>query len=158
MTAPVRSELQMPLEAALLGVQAALADLLAAAAEQRAALEAGDRERLDRVTQEQERLTARLEQAERRRMACMPINLQDSLAVLPVDHGRRVDSLMLGIREAVAELRAQHERNAALIQRSLELAGQTLQFIQRLMGVSAPTYGTPQRIAVGRSMLVDSRA
>ena len=160
MTAPARSEPQTPLEAALLDVQAALADLLAAAAEQRAALEAGDREQLDRITQKQERLTARLEQAERRRITCMSTpDLAHTIAQLPAEQGRRISGLMQTIREAVADLRHQHDRNAALIQRSLELAGQTLQFIQRLMGTSAPTYGTPRRgLVVGQSMLVDSRA
>ena len=68
MMTPVVREDQSPLEAALLDVDATLAELLAAADEQHAAVVAGDRQRLERVTGLQERLSSRLERAERRRL------------------------------------------------------------------------------------------
>jgi flagellar biosynthesis/type III secretory pathway chaperone len=150
---------QAALEAALRDVHAAVAELLAAAAEQRAALEAGDRDRLEQVTCLQERLTARLAQAERRRMACLATEtLEASVASLPGEPGQRVRSLMAAIREKVIQLREQHGRNAALLQRSLELTGQTVQFLQRLVIGQPPTYTPTGATAVASSLLLDHRA
>ena len=67
MTSPAVREHQSPLEEALVNVHTALAELLVAADEQHAAVVAHDRDRLEGVTRQQERLSARLARAESRR-------------------------------------------------------------------------------------------
>ena len=67
-------------------------------------------------------------------------------------------SLTDAIQESVLRLREQHKRNADLLQRSLELNGQTLHFIRRLIGTPEPTYGTLAGATTGPSLLVDGRA
>lgn len=143
----------------MLDVRAVLEDLLAAAADQRAALEAGDRERLERVTHQQERLTARLENAERRRLAAMPSpSFDDCAKVLPGDEGARFRKVTGDIQRSVLRLQELHARNADLLQRSLAVNGQTLQFIRRLVGTPEPTYGAAAPAAAPQSLVVDRRA
>src|SRR3977135_2451877 len=93
MSAPsvVTRDPQLPLEAALLDVHATLADLLAAADEQYAAVAARDAKRLESVTWQQERLSVRLERAERRRIELLGgAPLQVAVASLPAPDAVRV--------------------------------------------------------------------
>jgi flagellar biosynthesis/type III secretory pathway chaperone len=146
-------------EAALQDVHAALGELLEAAAQQRDALEAGDRERLEAVSWLQESLTVRLQEAERRRTACMPApTLEQTIALLPAQPAQRVYGLLALIRQSVLELREQHARNAKLLQRSLELTGQTLQFLQRLTLGQPATYTPAGAAGVSHSLVLDGRA
>jgi len=147
------------LEAALKDVHATLVGLLEAAGEQRAALESRDRERLEAVSARQESLTLRLEHAERVRMACMPAaSLEESIALLPAEPGTRIARLTAAIRQSVLDLREQHARNAALLQRSLELTGHTLQFLQRLVLGQPPTYSPSGLAGMSHSLVLDGRA
>jgi flagellar biosynthesis/type III secretory pathway chaperone len=156
---PVAANDLSTLEAALRDVHATLTELLGAADAQRAALETGDRARLEAITQQQERLTARLEQAERRRLAAMPAgSLGETLASLRGEPRERIARLTAAIRQEVFDLRQCHARNAALLERSIDLAGQTIQYLQRLVLVEAQTYGTQGAPMLSASRLVDSRA
>lgn len=159
MMTPVVREHASPLEAALLDVDATLAELLAAADEQHAAVVAGDRQRLERVTGVQERLSSRLERAERRRLEHLGgASLAAALAEKPADESARLTALGQSIAQAVRQLQPLHVRNAQLLERSAELAGQTVMFLQRLVSPPSPSYGAHGRRASQQSLLVDSRA
>jgi flagellar biosynthesis/type III secretory pathway chaperone len=146
-------------EAALQDVHAALGALLEAAAQQRDALEARDRERLEAVSWLQESLTVRLQEAERRRISSMPAaTLEQTIALLPAQPAQRVSGLLAAIRQSVLELREQHARNTTLLKRSLELTGQTLQFLQRLTLGQPATYTPAGAAGAGHSLIVDGRA
>jgi flagellar biosynthesis/type III secretory pathway chaperone len=156
---PVAAHDLTTLEAALRDVHATLTELLGAAEAQRAALETGDRARLEAITQQQERLTARLEQAERRRLDAMPAgSVGETLASLRGEPGERIARLTAAIGQAVLDLRQRHARNAALLERSIDLAGQTIQYLQRLVMAETQTYGTHSATLLSASRLVDSRA
>ena len=158
MTHPVDAE-RTPLEAALLDVQTTLADLLAAADEQHAALAAGDRERLEKVTQRQERLAARLQRAERQRLSLLQGQpLTEAVARLPRADADRVSALADVIGRAVVSLRERQAMTASLLERSIELTGQTIHFLQRLVAARTPAYTARGMTASSRSLLVDSRA
>src|ERR687886_723289 len=123
MTAPAVPDQQSPLESALLDVHATLADLLVAADEQYAAVVARDHARLESVTRQQERLSARLARA-----------------------------------DSVRELKQRQARTAGLLEQSIDLAAQTLTFLQRLLTGQPAVYGA-RGLAPGRqSLLVDGRA
>jgi flagellar biosynthesis/type III secretory pathway chaperone len=159
MTTPAVREPQSPLEAALLDVDAIVADLLVAADEQHAAVVAGDRERLETVTRLQEALSSRLERAERKRLELLAGNsLIAALAELPADQAERLGSLSRSIADAVRELQPRHARNTVLLERSAELAGKTVLFLQRVASPPSPSYGAKGRRPPQQSMLVDSRA
>jgi flagellar biosynthesis/type III secretory pathway chaperone len=66
--------------------------------------------------------------------------------------------LLATIRQSVLELREQHARNTTLLQRSLELTGQTLQFLQRLTLGQSATYTPAGATGVGHSLVLDGRA
>ena len=66
--------------------------------------------------------------------------------------------LTAAIRQSVLDLREQHARNAALLQRSLELTGQTLQFLQRLVLGQPPTYSPSGLAGMSHSLVLDGRA
>jgi flagellar biosynthesis/type III secretory pathway chaperone len=159
MTPPAVREPQSPLEGVLLDVDAVLADLLVAADEQLAAVVAGDRERLERVTRLQEALSSRLERAERKRIRLLAgKSLGAVLADLPADQAAALGNLSRSIAGAVTELQPRHARNGTLLQRSAELAGQTVLFLQRVASPPSLSYGAKGRRAPQQSMLVDGRA
>jgi flagellar biosynthesis/type III secretory pathway chaperone len=159
MVTPVLGERQSALEAALLDVHATLSELLAAADEQHAAVVAGDRQRLETVTGLQERLSSRLARAERKRLEQLGgMSLAAALAQKPADEGARLTALGQLIAQSVRQLQPLHVRNAQLLERSAELAGQTVMFLQRLVSPPSPSYGANGRRASQHSLLVDSRA
>lgn len=154
MHAPAQRDHQSPLEAAMVDVQLTLTELLAAADEQYAAVAERDRTRLEDVTRVQERLSARLERAERKRMAVLEgSRLGDIIA-----GEARLTRLSDAIAESVRELKAKNERNGGLIQRCAEINAQSILFLQRLVSAEAPVYGTRGQAPVRQSVLVDSRA
>ena len=157
---PATSE-QNPLERALLDVHATLADLLAAADEQHQAVAAGDRERLESVTRRQERLAARLQRAETQRLSLLNGRpLHEALSDLPAADTAHMAELVGSIAERVARLRERQAANASLLERSMELAGQTVQFLQRLLvgHTQMPAYTTRGLLTPRESLLVDRRA
>src|ERR1700739_4165368 len=94
MPAPAATVIQSPLEAALSDVHATLAELLQAADEQHAAVVARDRNRIESVTRQQERLSARLARAEARRIELLGGNsLSDVIARLEEPRATRVKVL-----------------------------------------------------------------
>ncbi len=159
MTAPAIAANQSPLEAALSDVQATLAELLVAANEQYAAVAAHDRGRIESVTREQERLSARLARAERQRQALLGgASLTETIAGLPKPEAVRLESLRNSIADAVTELKSRQQITARLLSRSIEITQQTLNFIQRVVTAPSPVYGARGLGTMRRSMLVDSRA
>ena len=159
MTTPAVLESQSPLEAVLLDVDAILADLLVAADEQHAAVVAGDRERLEFVTRLQEALSSRLQRAEGKRLSLLSgQSLEEAFAEMPAAQAERVGSLSRSIADAVRELQPRHARNGILLERSAELAGQTVLFLQRVASPPSPSYGAHGRRAPQQSLLVDRRA
>jgi flagellar biosynthesis/type III secretory pathway chaperone len=159
MTTPPVLEAQSPLEAALLEADAILADLLVAADEQHAAVVAGDRERLESVTRLQETLSSRLERAEGKRLSLLSgHSLADAFAEMPAVEAERLGELSRSIAEAVRELQPRHARNGGLLQKSADLAGQTVLFLQRVASPPSPSYGAHGRRAPQQSLLVDRRA
>jgi len=156
MNAPAVRDHPSPLEAALVDVHATLTELLAAADAQYEAVVARDRQRLEDVTRQQERLASRLERAERKRQEVLADRTLDVALVAEPAH---VATLAQTIGSAVRELQASHTRTANLIQKSIEVNGQTIQFLQRLVGASTPpAYGSRGAQAARQSVLVDSRA
>jgi flagellar biosynthesis/type III secretory pathway chaperone len=152
---------QTPLEQVLLDVHATLADLLDAADEQHQAVLVGDRERLESVTRRQERLAARLQRAETQRLSLLEGRMLDeAVSELPTTDAARVESLVNGISDSVKRLRERQAANASLLERSMELAGQTVQFLQRLLSGQDenPAYTTRGLLSPRQSLLVDSRA
>ena len=148
-----------PLEHALLDVRSTIADLLAAANEQHAAIAAGDRARLESITRRQERLSARLERAERRRQSVLDGRpLAKAISSLPPGDATRAERLVRAIGEDVAALRERQGATASLLARSIDLAGQTIQFLQRLVTSHAQAYTARGLVAPTQSLLVDSRA
>jgi flagellar biosynthesis/type III secretory pathway chaperone len=154
MHAPAQRDHQSPLEAAMVDVQLTLTELLAAADEQYAAVAERDRTRIEDVTRVQERLSARLERAERLRVAA----LEGSPIQAVIASEARLTRLSDAIASAVRDLQAKNARNASLIQRSAELNAQSIQFLQRLVSAEAPAYGTRGQAPARHSVLVDSRA
>jgi flagellar biosynthesis/type III secretory pathway chaperone len=150
-----------PLEEVLLDVHATLADLLAAADEQHQAVAAGDRERLESVTRRQERLAARLQRAEVQRLSLLNGRpLDAAVSELPAADNARVSELLDSISQSVERLRERQAANATLLERSMDLAGQTVQFLQRLLVGHAqnPAYTTRGLVTPHHSLLVDGRA
>jgi flagellar biosynthesis/type III secretory pathway chaperone len=159
MTTPAARDHQSPLEVVLADVHATLADLLVAAEEQYAAVAARDRDRLESVTQQQERLAARLARAETRRtelLAGRP--LSEAVSVLPAAEAVRVERLRSSIAAAVQELKQRQAQTAGLLRQSIALISQTLHFLQRLAGAEQPTYDGRGLSVPTRSLLVDGRA
>src|SRR5205807_1408899 len=116
MTSPAVREHQSPLEAALLDVHATLAALLVLADEQYAALVARDHIRLESVTRQQERLSARLEHAEARRLEVLAgAPLASAMASLPADQSSRARSLSTAIAAAVTDLKGRQTHSASLL-------------------------------------------
>lgn len=157
MSVPAARDHQSPLEAALVDVHTTLTALLEAADEQYVAVVEHDRERLEGVTRQQERLAARLERAERRRRDVLGTR---SLDAALADEIAEVASLAGTIGAAVRQLQTKHSQTASLIEKSVELNGQTIKFLQRLVGgAHPPAYGARGGATVARqSVLVDSRA
>jgi flagellar biosynthesis/type III secretory pathway chaperone len=151
MTTPVT---RTSLETALDDVSTTLADLLVAADEQYAALVERDRERLDSVTRQQERLSARLANAEARRLQALNgTSLAEAVAGQP-----RAQTLSAAIADQVRLLKSKQTQTAGLLQQSIEITDQTLKFLHRLVSPTPTVYST-RGVAVARqSVLVDSRA
>jgi flagellar biosynthesis/type III secretory pathway chaperone len=150
-----------PLEQTLLDVHTTLADLLAAADDQHQAVACGNRERLESVTRRQERLAARLQRAERQRLSLLqgrPLN--EAVSHLPAADAARVSRLVDSIGHSVRRLRERQASTASLLERSIDLAGQTIQFLQRLAGGQSQNqaYTTRGLVTARQSLLVDSRA
>ncbi len=159
MNAPAVPVSQSRLEAALLDVQSTLAELLVASDEQYAAVVARDHQRLERVTRQQERLSTRLARAEARRLEILGgRQLVEAIGALPARDAARAESLSRAIAEAVIDLKGRHARTADLLDQSLQLAGQTLTFLQRLVTSPSPVYGARGRATARTSVLLDSRA
>ena len=159
MTTPAVRDNQSPLEAVLVDVRAALADLLVAADEQYAAIAARDHHRLENVTRQQERLSGQLARAEARRielLAGTPIT--EAVATLPPIQAARAEALRQGIAAAVIELKQRHARTSRLLERSVMLGKQTLDFLQRLVTSPNPVYNPRGLTAPRQSVLVELRA
>ena len=152
-------EHQSALEAALLDVQNTLAALLSAADAQYAAVVERDRARLEDVTRQQEVLSARLERAERRRLEVLDgAPLQRVAADLPAPSAQRISNLTQAIATSVRSLQEQHAQTSTLLERSIDLANETVGFLQRLVVAQAPVYSPRGPVAARRSLLVDGRA
>ena len=148
-----------PLESALLEVHATLAGLLAAADEQYAAVAASDPRRLERVTRQQEQLSARLARAEARRLEltrCAPV--ASAASTLPTTGEARASALSLAIARAAQQLKSRHARTASLLQQSIELSLQKLDFLHTLVTPSPVAYGARGASAHRPSALLDSHA
>jgi hypothetical protein len=159
MTTLAIREDKSPLEAVLLDIDATLADLLVTAGTQHAAVVADDRGRLEAVTRLQKRLSARLGNAEHQRLELLSgRSLADGFADLPADQAERLGGLSKSIGQAIRELQPLQARNASLLERSAELAGETVTFLQHLLSPGSPDYGAHGRPAAQHSLLVDSRA
>jgi flagellar biosynthesis/type III secretory pathway chaperone len=159
MSTPAVRDHQSPLETALLDVHATLGELLVAADEQYTAVADRDRERLESVTRRQEQLSVRLERAERQRInALNGASLRSIITSLPANRGRRVLAVQVAIARSVRELQQRNARAASLLERSIELTSQTLQFLHRLASPEVPTYGSRSLASARRSVLVDGRA
>jgi flagellar biosynthesis/type III secretory pathway chaperone len=155
------------LQRALIDVHGTLTELLTAADEQYAALAARDRDRLETITGQQERLSARLARAETRRLQLLGgRSLKQVLEGVPAAEATRVARMANAIGRMVRELQRRHERAGRLLNRTIELNAQTMTFIQRLVTVQNPVYGRRPLSAAGaapgnagrQSLLVDSRA
>jgi flagellar biosynthesis/type III secretory pathway chaperone len=159
MNAPATIGHQSPLEAVLHEVQATLEQLLVAADEQHAALADNDRARLESVTQQQERLSARLARHEGRRIELLDGKpLREAIAALPETTRQRVELLRQDIASSVKQLQSRHARTALLLEQSVLLGNQTLKFLERLVSAPSPAYGKSGIAAPRSSVLVDSRA
>jgi flagellar biosynthesis/type III secretory pathway chaperone len=159
MNAPANPANQSSLESALREVQATLAELLVAADEQYAAVAAHDRERLESVTRQQERLSARLARAEKERRSLLGnSSLNETIADLSGPDAANLDVLRRSIAEAVHLLRTRQAQTAQLLSKSIELGKQTLDFLQRLVTTPGAAYDVRGMVAPRHSVLVDSRA
>jgi flagellar biosynthesis/type III secretory pathway chaperone len=157
LTAPAPAASQSPLEAALHDVYTTLSQLLVAADEQYAAVAADDRARIDSVTRQQERLSARLARAEAQRRQLAP-DPTEWTANLPLDSATRVSDMKAAIAQLVLELKARQAQTADLLKQKISLANDTIRFLRQLVTQPAPTY-TGRGLAANRqSVLVDSRA
>jgi flagellar biosynthesis/type III secretory pathway chaperone len=157
MTTPAVRDHQSPLEIALLDVRATLADLLIAADEQHAAVVARDRDRLESVTRQQERLSARLAHAEAKRLQ---LTGGAPMSAIVETQPTQIRTLSDSIAALVRELKHKEAQTASLLQQSIELTTDTLNFLQRLVSPAAPAYGA-RGVAAARgqtSLMVDSRA
>src|SRR5579864_5498661 len=142
MSAPALPANQSPLEYALREVRATLDELLLAAEEQYAAVAARDRDRIESVTRQQERLSARLARAERQRLAVLgETSLAELIASLPATDAARLNALRDSIASAVKELKSRQDATSRLLARSIDITRQTLEFIQRLVTAPNPVYG-----------------
>jgi flagellar biosynthesis/type III secretory pathway chaperone len=118
-----------------------------------------DRERIERVTRQQERLSARLARAESVRLELLSgASLDAAIAKLPVSDVARLESLRDDIASSVRELKQRQDRTAGLLARTLEVGKQTLEFLQRLVVSPGPAYNDRGRIVARHSVLVDGRA
>src|SRR6266581_2740123 len=159
MTNPAVREHQSPLEAALLDVYSTLAALLVASDEQYAALVARDHARLESVTRQQERLSSRLERAEAKRLEFLGgTPLLTAIALLPADQAICAKSVSDAIAMAVKQLKNRQNHAANLLDQSIDLVGNTLNFLQRLVTVQSPAYGARGLAQSRQSILVDGRA
>jgi flagellar biosynthesis/type III secretory pathway chaperone len=157
MTAPAIAANQSPLEAALHDVYATLGQLLLAADEQYAAVAADDRERIDSVTRQQERLSARLARAEAERVQIVG-SATDWTANLPADTAHRVLDMKSAIAATVQDLKDRQARTADLLKQKIDLANNTLNFLRRLVTQPPATYSGRGITTGSQSVLVDSRA
>jgi flagellar biosynthesis/type III secretory pathway chaperone len=154
MNAPTDRHNQSPLEAALLDVHATLADLLVVADEQHAAVVDHDRDRLESVTRQQEHLSARLARAEAKRLAVLEgVPLLEAVTALPAG-----EALSVSISTKVRLLKERQAQTASLLEQSIDLASQTLNFLQRLVTPPSAAYGARGIAAPRHSVLVDGRA
>ena len=140
-------------ESALSDLQGVLTKLLATLDEQFAALVGDDVERLGRLVQEQEALSAHLAHVERRRLAVLPTQVL-------VQSSRGEGEQLSAIGRAIEDLRDRSARNAALLEQKARLASQTLKYLQALVMEHTRLYGAqraPASVPM-RSMLLDSNA
>jgi flagellar biosynthesis/type III secretory pathway chaperone len=160
MTAPAISANQSSLESALREVQATLAELLAAADEQYAAVAAHDRDRIESVTRKQERLSARLARAEKHRIDLLGgATFSEVISTLPEVEAARVEALRTQIASAVSRLKTRQRSTASLLAKSIELTHQTMEFLQRILTSSSPVlYGARGLSGPRPSLMVDGRA
>ena len=77
---------------------------------------------------------------------------------LPDDQIARTQSLSNSIGRAVTQLKMRQNHTASLLEQSIELVSNTVNFLQRLVTVQAPAYGVRGVPASRQSLLVDSRA
>jgi flagellar biosynthesis/type III secretory pathway chaperone len=158
MNAPAPAANQSALESALHEVHAMLSELLVAADEQYAAVAAHDREWVERVTRRQEQLSARLRHAEAKRLKALEgAPLVEAIAALPPPEASRAEALRAGIAGSVVELQKRQQRSSRLLERSIELGKQTLDFVQRLMAPQT-AYDARGYAAPRRSVLLDGHA
>jgi flagellar biosynthesis/type III secretory pathway chaperone len=159
MIAPAPVTTQSPLESALHDVYATLRQLLVAADEQYAALVAHDRDWIERVTRQQERLASRLARAETRRMQALDgASLSQLLTSVSPGEADRIESMQVRIAAAVTALKSRQSQTASLLNDTIDLTNRTIAFLQRLLSPSAPAYGRRGSASLGGSVLVDSRA
>jgi FlgN protein len=159
MTASAATVIPSPLESALSDVDTTLAALLVVADEQYAAVAANDRDRIDKVSRQQEHLSIRLARAEARRMdALVGTPLSDASAMLPEPTAARIEAQRLAIAANVLELKRRHALTSDLLEESILIASQTLTFLQSLVTAPPPVYTARGLGSPTQSLLVDSRA
>jgi flagellar biosynthesis/type III secretory pathway chaperone len=159
MAAAATTLTRSPLEDALCEVHAVLAELIVAADAHYAAVAGQDCGRIEQVTREQERLSARLARAERQRLALLGgRSLSEAISTLPAIEAARLEALRASIATTVQDLRECQAKTARLLARSIELGKQTLELLQRLVTVPGPVYSGRGVVAPRQSVLVDGRA
>jgi hypothetical protein len=141
MTLTSYQSIAVALETVLTEVRDTLRQLSEAAEAQHRALEANDIEALDRVLLRQEQLADRLAIVERKRATLMPAqSLREAITGLAPDVAAETSDLLREIAEAIVMLRLRIDRNRSLLQRSSELAGDTVRFLKRILSQDAGTY------------------
>ena len=159
MNAPAVHDHSSPLETALLDVHATLAELLIAADEQYAAVVARDHERLESVTRQQERLSARLARAEAQRLNLLAgTSLIDAVSALPPSAAACAHAVRHSIADSVLQLKQRQARTASLLEQSVELAAETVRYLHRLLTAQPAVYGARGLAPTRQSVLVDGRA
>jgi hypothetical protein len=159
MTSPAVRDNQSPLEAALVDVHTTLADLLVAADEQYTAVIAHDHERLESVTRQQERLSARLARAEANRLEVLGgASLSAVITELGSADAHRIEALRNAIATSVRDLKTGQSRTAQLLELSLELGKHTLEFLHDLVTIPGLAYNDRGLRTPRHSVLVDGRA
>ena len=159
MTTPAVRDNQSPLEAALVDVHTTLADLLVAAGEQYAAVVAHDHERLESVTRQQERLSARLARAEAHRLQVLGgASLSAAISKLGSADADRIEALRKAIATSVHDLKTGQSRTVQLLELSLDLVKHTLEFLHGLVITPGLAYNDRGLRTTRHSVLVDGRA
>jgi hypothetical protein len=120
-----------------------------------AAVVARDLDRLESVTCQQEALSTRLAQAEAKRFDLLSGEPLSAAAAA----SEPVQQLSDSIAASVVQLKERQALTASLLEQSVQLAGETIEFLQRLVSsADSSSYSPRGRRPRRPSLLVDSRA